>query len=354
MNGKNPCVRKTHIARLPALMLAAALVLSLSFCRPAPVPEEEPPKAVSSSATLPDRAVTAFSRPEAVAAPSLRNTGSGYPDEDFFSCLLVHCARALVYDWDEDCLYYCKNVNQRCEVASTVKLLTSLVALSVMPEDYVITVGSEVYLAKSGSSLAYLKFGNELTLRQLLYALLLPSGNDAAFVLAVNVAKYSAGNRSMKNADAVALFVEMMNDYAASLGCTDTHFSNPDGWEDPENQYTTMLDMLRIAKAAFSNETLLKTMSTPSRYVTMVSGQSRTWNNTNSMIRKKSVYYNPHCIAGKTGTTDTALCCLVTLAELNGHRVITLVYGAEKSAYRFTETEILYNAYLQYTAERAA
>ena len=109
----------------------------------------------------------------------------------------------VVYDLSDGKTIYEKNEKQRISVASTTKLMTSLVALRYMSPDYVITVGDEIYMRQPNSSVALISKGHKLKLRTLIAALLLPSGNDAAYTVAVNVARHHSGESSMSNADAV-------------------------------------------------------------------------------------------------------------------------------------------------------
>ena len=133
---------------------------------------------------------------------------------------------------------YSKNENEKCYPASLTKLVTALVAMDYAAADTPITVGNEIYMIDPASSRAYLTVGTRLTKEQLLQALLLPSGNDAAYAMAVQVGRLIANDSALSNQAALDLFISKMNEKAASLGCTGTHFANPDGIHR-DDHYTT-------------------------------------------------------------------------------------------------------------------
>ena len=137
---------------------------------------------------------------------------------------------ALLMEFSTGQIIYSKNTNEKKYPASMTKLMTAIVAVEYTQPDTIITVGNEIYMIDPQSSRAYLTVGTRLTMENLLQAMLLPSGNDAAHVLA------AAGGRVLKpdakdGKDAVAAFMAGMNDYAKKLGLTKSNFITPDGYD---------------------------------------------------------------------------------------------------------------------------
>lgn len=240
----------------------------------------------------------------------------------------------VVYDLSDGKTIYEKNEKQRISVASTTKLMTSLVALRYMSPDYVITVGDEIYMRQPNSSVALISKGHKLKLRTLIAALLLPSGNDAAYTVAVNVARHHSGDSSMSNADAVTYFCSLMNAYAKELGCKNTSFVNPEGW-DNDKHYSTAEDMALIAIEATKNVFITSTASIQQKRFTFYSGEWIIWENTNLLLDPSSSYYCEYATGLKTGTTDSAGKCLVATAEKDGKNILVLAYGAKTETDRF-------------------
>ena len=242
---------------------------------------------------------------------------------DSISSSIRNCA---VYDMDEKRFIYTKKADEHIYIASTTKLMTSLVALSVFHPDDVITVGQEVYMAKSGSSLSYISPGHKLQVRTLIAALLLPSGNDAAYTVAVNTAKKHSGNYSMSNTAAVTYFCNLMIEEAKKLGCNNTYFVNPEGW-DHQSHYSTIEDMTKIAVAAANNAIIASIANIHSKKFYFYSGENITWNNTNKLLDPSSKYYYPYAHGLKTGSTSNAGYCLVAFAEKDGRKLLVMAYG---------------------------
>ena len=226
----------------------------------------------------------------------------------FFPCqahaVSTSAASAILVDVDSGRVLYEHNADARMRIASTTKLLTALVALERGDLSDVVTVSREAAYTE-GSSM-YLKAGEELTLEELLYGLLLSSGNDAA----VAVAEHIAGSQEK--------FAELMNEKAAELGMTGSSFVTPNGL-DAEGHYSTARDMARLACAAVENETLVRLASTRTAAVA-----GRTMTNHNKLLGSLE-----GCIGLKTGYTMASGRTLVTCAERNGQRLaaVTLQDG---------------------------
>lgn len=215
--------------------------------------------------------------------------------------LALSAKSAVLMDSADNSVIFEKNAAQRLPMASTTKIMTALVAIEHCPLDRVITVDSAA-CGVEGSSV-YLRPGEQFTMEELLYALLLNSANDAATQIAISVA------------GSVGDFARMMNEKAAELSLSDTHFTNPHGLDDEEH-YTSARDLAALTSAALENPTFREICSTYRH--TIGSGEStRRLLNHNRMLK---LYDN--AIGVKTGFTKVSGRCLVSAAERNG---VTLV-----------------------------
>ena len=156
-----------------------------------------------------------------------------------------------------------------------------------------------------------------MTVEQLLYAIMLPSANEAAVMLA-----YEIGGGSLEK------FVDMMNQKAAEIGCTNTHFVNSNGLFD-ENHYSTAYDMYLITKYALQYEKFREIVATPSYDTGPTNKQDNLhWDSTNKMIVEGSGFYYPEITGVKTGTLEEAGRCLITTAEKDGYEYLLVMMGA--------------------------
>lgn len=215
---------------------------------------------------------------------------------------------ATLYQPDTDNFIYSKNSDSRLHMASTTKIMTALVTLEKEEDlDRLIEVDPSA-IGTEGSS-AYLKTGDTVTVRELLYALMLASANDAAVALACHVGNGITG------------FAALMNEKAEELGLEDTHFANPHGLDDDEH-YTTAHDLALIAAEALKNEQFAQICSTYRK--TFVTGdRQRTYTNHNKLLKSYD-----GAIGVKTGFTDESGRCLVGAAERDGLRFITVTLDA--------------------------
>lgn len=209
----------------------------------------------------------------------------------------VSAASAILIEAGSGRVLYEKNVQERRLIASTTKLMTALVAVESTPDlDKTVKIQAEDWA--EGSSM-YLRPGEERTLKELLYGLLLSSGNDAARALA----RACAGD--------VETFVGWMNERAGDLNMRQTHFANPNGLDDPEH-YSTAADMALLAQAVLKNETLKEIVETKS---ITVAGRSMINHN-------KLLWRYEGCCGMKTGYTHAAGRTLVSCAEREGETLI--------------------------------
>lgn len=204
----------------------------------------------------------------------------------------------ILTDADTGAVLYEKNADSRRLIASTTKIMTAYLICSQCDLDSTVRIPAEA-VGIEGSSL-YLREGEELTGRELLYGMMLHSGNDAAAALAV----LCAG--SMER------FVAQMNETAVQLGLTGTHYANPHGLDSEEN-YGTARDLARLSAQALQNETFLQVVST--KAATVSGGRSLSNHN-------KLLWRCEGCIGVKTGYTKSAGRILVSAARRNGRTLI--------------------------------
>lgn len=220
---------------------------------------------------------------------------------------------------DTDTPVYQKNPDVKRSPASITKIMTYIVVSEHVPdlEGTTVTVTNEILeiLSGTGSSISGLAAGETLSVYQLLHCLMIPSGNDAALVLADYV-----GNHD------VMAFVEMMNEKALELGCNNTHFMNPHGLYDPEH-YTTANDMAKITTYAMK---LPHFSEITNETVSYILGDDWPLVTTNSLIDpiNGGSYYYKYAKGIKTGHLDEAGYCLVSTAVRGGYTYLCVAMGA--------------------------
>ena len=245
----------------------------------------------------------------------------------------------LLYDLTAGKTLYSTGDEQVIYPASTTKLLTILFAMTIVDEDTVFTVGSEISIAPSDSSKAKIRKGEKYTFTDIVAALMLPSGNDAAYTLAVTCGRMIADDMTLSNADAVTCFMNGLNDYAASLGLTATHFVTPDGYHD-DAHVTSIGDILKVALMAKENPLLSRIMATPTYTVTdLAKGRTMTWENTNFLLQENSQYYYPYATGCKTGFHTPAGACVIATAEKDGQELMVLIFKCSSKNIRFTDAK---------------
>lgn len=236
----------------------------------------------------------------------------------------VQSEAAVIIEETTGKVIYDKNANEKKYPASTTKILTAIIAIEQCNLDETATASE--YAVSSipyGYSVANIQIGETLSVKDLLYVMMLQSANEAAIVLAEHI------SGSVDN------FADLMNEKAKEIGCKNTHFVNPNGVHD-ENHYSTAYDMALIAKYCMQNETFRKIVATTSYTLPTTSryeDTDRAFANTNDLIRKNSNdrednYYYQYATGIKTGYTSQAKNCLVSSAEKNGMKFITVVLGA--------------------------
>lgn len=254
----------------------------------------------------------------------------------------VTAANAIVINADTNTVLYQKSGTDKIAPASTAKMITALTVLDYCSPDDEMRVGAEIEMIHDDSSRAWLMQGNTLTVRQLLIALMLPSGNDAAYTLAVNTGKKIAGDNSLTNKQAIQVFMDKVNGKAKSLGAENSNFVVPDGY-DADGQYTTAYDLAVIAKACLDDPYISEIVASYSSYERWSNGREVTYNNTNELLNPNSQYYLPEVIGLKTGTSSLGGACIVSAAIINGNTYICAVMGSTEDG-RFQDSIDIYNA----------
>lgn len=230
----------------------------------------------------------------------------------------VYSNSAILIDGKTGEVLFEKNSNQKVYPASTTKILTAYIALSqgYSMNEQIIPSRAAVMSIPKGSSLAYFSENEILTLEQVLYGLMLPSGNDAANILAEHVS------------DSVSAFADLMNSTAKELGATNSNFVNANGLHN-DNHYTTAADLAKIACACMKIEKFREIVS-QAKYdmpATNISKTSRTFLNTNKLLLSGGEYFYQYATGIKTGFTTQAGNCLVASASKDGLDLISVVLG---------------------------
>lgn len=256
----------------------------------------------------------------------------------------VSATHAFVYDVANGKYLYEKgDQNERIAPASVTKLFTAYVALQHFMPDTVLTVGSELTLINPYSSVAGLKQGYQLTVERCVECMMLPSGNDAAYVLAVATGRKLGGSGLGAQA-ALDLFMDEVNRIAQQVGMKDTHFTSPDG-TDSADHYTTAHDLMIMAKLASQNGTILKYTSVYKETVTLTSGHTLTLKNSNLLLDPTSKYYEARACGFKTGTTSKAGACLLSAFRKGNSFILIGTFGCPANADRYEDTLHLYRTY---------
>lgn len=268
-----------------------------------------------------------------------------FSNNENYPPLTTSSGHSFIYDLEKnECTLFSADNSNIVYPASTTKLLTALLALEVMSPDTVINPGDEVYLAPENSSSAYIRPHHSLTLEMLIEAMIIPSGNDAAYAIAAACGREISKEFSLAYEDAVAVFVSEMNVYAKQIGCTESNFTTPDGFAGSDH-YSTTYDMAVISKKAFENELIMKYACIQCDNVVYKSGHTNTWINTNRQLDLNSDFYNKNVTGLKTGSLEDNY-SLISVYDDGENNYIIGVFGADTDAARYEDTVTLINAAL--------
>ncbi len=336
--------KQTLISAIAALLFCIGLVLMLVIA-----PSFSPD---SGDGTLPPEQPTAANetQPEPTTEPEPSEpsepTVPPVTDTESPESLGLTAAKAFVYDIDNRWLLYAGgDPDGKLQPASLTKLLTAYTAVQFMDMDMEVTVGEEITWIDPYSSVAYLQEGHRLTVEMLIYGLMLPSGNDAAYTLAVAGGRVLAENPELNRREALKLFMDEMNEQARLLGMTGSQFKNPDGI-DEDGHYTTVKDLIILTKAVLDVPVIMDAAATAEKEVTFLSGETATWKNSNYLLQENKDYYTPNALGLKTGSTEKAGKCLISLfRQEDGSYLAIGVLGSIGDNERYDDTLKLYQLY---------
>ena len=318
-------IKDIFLRRLGAAALALTLLMNAAPLSAYAVNDSEGDGAPASDSTD-NTAVTTADNDSSVTA-----LASNSPALDATAALLVSPDSGMVL--------YSKNADQKRYPASTTKIMTALLTLENVSnlDETVTSEAVDFENVTADSSNAGILLGEQVTVRDLLYALMLPSANEAAYMLARHV----GGSWEQ--------FVDMMNDRAAELGCTGTHFCNPCGLHE-EDHYTTAYDLYLIAKEAMKDVTFRDIVSTVQHRMAKTNlHEERIIYTTNQLIFSSFQPWSyANCLGIKTGHTSQAGNCFVGYAEYGDAKLFSVVLGCSDSskeypsvAASFTDTKKL-------------
>ena len=237
----------------------------------------------------------------------------------------------ILYDVTNGRVLFEKNADEKLAPASTTKLMTALLVLEKSKLDDKVTFSkTAVTNLESGAVKIGLVEGDQVSVKDCLYGLLLKSANEVANGLAEHVS------------GSISAFADLMNAKAKELGCTNTHFVNPNGLNS-DQQYTTCRDMAKIAAAAFANQTLCQIDSTLSyKFPATKAAAARTITPGHKMLYPNDSRYYAGIVGGKTGYTSKAGNTLVTCVEKDGVRMVAVILKSKSTHYADTKKMLDY------------
>ena len=244
----------------------------------------------------------------------------------------LYATAAALIDADSGQMLFGKNAYQKVYPASTTKIMTLLLALEYEPYDSIVTVPASAGEVPADSSRVPISVGEQLPYEDLLYGLMIRSGNDAANALAT------------LNSGSVEAFVERMNQTAAQLGLGSTHYDNPHGYHSAQH-YTTAADMAQLLRACLQNDRFQEVFHTHSHQMAQTNQRAaRTIQCSYAIFDSASKYYDQDALGGKTGFTSAAGYCFVCEAERDGVHLIAAVFDSgSNGTCRWTDVQRLFD-----------
>ena len=237
-------------------------------------------------------------------------------------------------------VYYARSADEQVKIASITKVMTAILTIENCKMDEKVTVSNAA--ATVGNSTAGLLKGDELTVEQALRGLMIPSGNDAAIVLAEHVGQ----KIDPKTKDAEATFVKAMNERAKELGCTGTLFENPHGLDFDEwagNMHSTAHDAALMMQEAMKSDTFREIVASDDSWIEVTGADGS--DHSHSMDTHNELLGQDGNIGGKTGTTDDAGYCFTAAYDRDGDETYTVVLNSSTNDQRFADTAALANWY---------
>ncbi len=278
---------------------------------------------------------------DAASATIVSKLSYAIPDKDHINFVnenvnTLYANSAYLYNITDDKVLYAKNIHDVLYPASTTKVLTAYCAFKYGKLSDRLTVSENCVDLEPGASICGFRVGDHPTLEQALYGLMICSGNDAAIAIAEHIS------------GSVEKFADLMNKEAVALGAENTHFLNPHGLHE-EDHYTTPYDLFLIFRELVKNDKLMEILS-HAHYTTDVEDgdggtRSLTWGSTNRYLTDSRFRTSTVTVLGtKTGYTNEAGSCLVTLAEdTHGKKYISVIMKTTDPGTVFLETTDMYN-----------
>ncbi|TLN23093.1 D-alanyl-D-alanine carboxypeptidase, partial [bacterium] len=335
-----------HIKHSSSSWIFLAFLL-LSACVPGKARETSTPTVLPPTATLAPTAT----RTATAAATATAVLVTSSPQPILYvepPALDLAAESAVLIDSRTGDVLFEKNAHQRMFPASTTKVMTALLALEYFDPDEMIWVGDEVNLAwttfRLDAQKAGLLYSQEISMKELLYGLMLVSGSDAAFVIAANVARRESDDPFLPLGPAIERFCELMNQRARELGALESNFTSPDGYQDP-NHYSSAYDLALIARAAMQDARFREIVGAafyrPGESVSNTGTFSQVWTNTNRLLDQNDEHYYAPATGIKTGTTDEAGYCLISSADLDGQTYIAVALNSTQEGVWSDSTAML-------------
>ena len=257
---------------------------------------------------------------------STHNTGS-WPDGP-----KVFAEGAIVMEASTGLVLYEKNMDKAFYPASITKILTALIAIENSSMSEIVTFSKNaIFDVDLDSSRIGIDVGEQLTMQQCLYAILLESANEVTYAVAEHI------GGTIEN------FAKMMNERAKSIGVKNTNFTNPHGLPD-SNHYTTAYDMALITREAMKNETFRKIFATRTYQIppTNIQKETRYLRNHHRFVLRQEYRYDD-CIGGKTGYTSQAKFTLVSVAKRGDLELLCVIMKDDSTSHQYTDTKALFD-----------
>ena len=255
-------------------------------------------------------------------------------------CPSIEAKFAALVSSDGNVLF-AREAGEQSQIASITKVMTAIVALDYAHDGTYVAVSERA--ATVGESSANLQQGDSMDLESALKALLVPSGNDAAIAIAETVGGQMIASDPSLGDDAMAAFVQKMNEKAASLGCTDTVYENPHGLDDGEfegNLHSTAADQAKVAQCAMSYDTIRSIVGGGSTTITVDRGGSKTPVELETTDELLEMY--DYAIGIKTGVTNLAGPSFMGAAEKDGAELYAIVLGSTDEMQRFRDAMTMF------------
>lgn len=256
--------------------------------------------------------------------------------------------KAFVYDCSTgEYLYLLGEETDWVYPASTTKLFCGWVALQYLQPQQLIKVGEELSFLEDMASTAGLWGGDVMTTEMMVRAMLVPSGCDASYTLAVNAGRVIAQDNTITARQAVEVFVEEMNRQAELHGMVNTHFVTPDGYHRDDHKISLQA-YVKIGQLCLAEPTIMKVVKdyrVPIVYTDLKGiPRTRELKNYNEIVNVNSEYYRETCIGLKTGRTDAAGSCMLAAFQLEDRQLLIGVFGCTEQVDRYIDATKLYDA----------